>query len=44
MVDRYLSVRKNLMGVILLIDIRRDPGKEEFELMNWFCKSAGFPF
>ena len=38
MVDRYLSVRKNLMGVILLIDIRRDPGKEEFELMNWFVK------
>ncbi|SMC94472.1 GTP-binding protein [Desulfocicer vacuolatum DSM 3385] len=38
MVDRYLSVRKNLMGVILLIDIRRDPGKEEFELMDWFAK------
>lgn len=38
MVDRYLSVRKNLMGVILLIDIRRDPGKEEFELMDWFEK------
>ncbi len=38
MVDRYLSVRENLMGVILLIDIRRDPGKEEFELMNWFVK------
>ena len=39
MVDRYLAVRKNLMGVILLIDIRRDPGKEEFELMDWFCKA-----
>jgi len=38
MIDRYLSVRKNLMGVILLIDIRRDPGKEEFELMDWFVK------
>ena len=38
MVDRYLAVRKNLMGVILLIDIRRDPGKEEFELMDWFAK------
>ena len=36
MVDRYLSVRRNLMGVILLMDIRRDPGKEEFELMDWF--------
>jgi GTP-binding protein len=38
MVDRYLSTRKNLMGVILLIDIRRDPGKEDFELMDWFAK------
>ncbi|GAB6144897.1 ribosome biogenesis GTP-binding protein YihA/YsxC [Desulfocicer niacini] len=38
MVDKYLSVRNNLMGVILLIDIRRDPGKEEFELMDWFGK------
>ena len=43
MVDRYLSVRKNLMGVILLIDIRRDPGKEEFELMDWF-ENVTFPF
>jgi len=39
MVDRYLTVRKNLMGVILIIDIRRDPGPEEFELMNWFVKN-----
>lgn len=35
MVQRYLHVRKNLIGVVLLIDIRREPGKEEFELLNW---------
>ncbi len=43
MVELYLSVRKNLRGVILLIDIRRDPGKEEFELMDWFAKRS-IPF
>ena len=40
MVELYLSVRKNLRGVILLIDIRRTPGKEEFELMEWFIKRS----
>ena len=35
MINRYLSERKNLMGLILLIDIRRDPEKEEFDMVNW---------
>lgn len=35
MIERYLSVRDSLMGVVLLNDIRRDPGKEELELMAW---------
>ena len=35
MVERYLSIRPNLMGVLLLIDIRREPKKEEFELLSW---------
>ncbi|MDA3917942.1 MAG: ribosome biogenesis GTP-binding protein YihA/YsxC [Deltaproteobacteria bacterium] len=35
MVEQYLSFRKNLLGLILLIDIRRDPKKEEFDLMDW---------
>ncbi|MCK5836201.1 MAG: YihA family ribosome biogenesis GTP-binding protein [Desulfobacula sp.] len=35
MVERYLSERKSLMGLILLIDIRRDPKKEEFDLIKW---------
>lgn len=35
MINRYLSERRNLMGLILLIDIRRDPEKEEFDMVNW---------
>ncbi len=35
MVERYLSSRENLLGLVLLIDIRRDPKKEEFDLVNW---------
>jgi len=35
MVDLYLSQRKSLFGLILLIDIRRDPGTEELEMVDW---------
>lgn len=35
MVETYLSGRPNLLGLILLIDIRRDPKKEEFDLIHW---------
>ncbi|MFA5902621.1 MAG: ribosome biogenesis GTP-binding protein YihA/YsxC [Desulfobacula sp.] len=35
MINQYLSERKNLLGLILLIDIRRDPEKEEFEMVQW---------
>jgi GTP-binding protein len=35
MVEQYLSERNNLFGLILLLDIRRDPQKEEFELIEW---------
>ena len=35
MVNLYLSQRQNLFGLILLIDIRRDPGKEEFDMVDW---------
>lgn len=35
MVNRYLSSRQNLLGLILLIDIRRDPGQEELDMMDW---------
>ena len=35
MVEKYLSTRESLLGLILLIDIRRDPAREEFEMMDW---------
>jgi len=35
MVELYLSHRKTLLGLVLLIDIRRDPQKEEFDLIDW---------
>ena len=35
MIERYLSLRQSLLGLVLLIDIRRDPGKEEFDMVEW---------
>jgi GTP-binding protein len=35
MVERYLKNRNNLLGLVLLIDIRRDPLTEEFEMIQW---------
>ena len=35
MVERYLSTRQNLLGLVLLIDIRRDPRQEEFDMVRW---------
>ncbi|WP_300456462.1 ribosome biogenesis GTP-binding protein YihA/YsxC [Desulfobacula sp.] len=43
MVERYLAHRQNLLGLILLIDIRRDPEKEEFDMMAWL-ESHGMPY
>jgi len=43
MVNLYLENRKRLLGLVLLIDIRRDPEKEEFELMNWL-ETHGIPY
>jgi GTP-binding protein len=43
MVNRYLSCRANLFGLILLIDIRRDPGKEEFDMIEWL-ESRQIPY
>ncbi|MCK5099259.1 MAG: YihA family ribosome biogenesis GTP-binding protein [Desulfobacteraceae bacterium] len=39
MVETYLSTRQNLMGLVLLIDIRRGPEKEELELIDWLIAS-----
>jgi GTP-binding protein len=35
MVETYLSHRPNLLGLVLIIDIRRDPGEEERNLAHW---------
>jgi len=43
MIDLYLSERQNLLGLILLIDIRRDPEKEEFDMVKWM-EGHGLPY
>ena len=30
-----MGTRKSLLGLILLMDIRRDPGKEEIDMVRW---------
>lgn len=35
MVETYVGTRKNLLGLILLVDIRREPGKEELDMVRW---------
>ena len=35
MVETYLASRSSLMGVVLLVDIRRVPRKEEHDLIHW---------
>jgi len=36
MIETYLSSRKTLRGVVMLMDIRREPGKDEDDLIAWF--------
>ena len=43
MVNLYLSQRQSLLGLILLIDIRRDPGKEELDMVDWL-ESRKMPY
>lgn len=35
MVETYLSTRKTLKGVVLIMDIRRKPGLQEFNFIEW---------
>ncbi len=35
MIEKYLSHRTNLRGVVLIIDIRRIPKEEDLQLLNW---------
>lgn len=35
MIETYLSTRTTLKGVVLIMDIRRVPRQEEFDLLEW---------
>ena len=35
MIETYLSTREALKGVVLIMDIRRTPGQEETNLIDW---------
>jgi GTP-binding protein len=35
MVETYLSRRPNLKAVVVILDIRRDPGEGDLNLLNW---------
>ena len=35
MIEIYLSTRSNLRGVVLILDIRRTPGEQEHNLIDW---------
>ncbi|MBW1730822.1 MAG: YihA family ribosome biogenesis GTP-binding protein [Deltaproteobacteria bacterium] len=35
MVETYLRERPNLKGVVLLLDIRREPGSDDLNLLEW---------
>jgi GTP-binding protein len=35
MIETYLTYRKTLKGIVLIMDIRRIPGKYELDIMDW---------
>ncbi len=35
MIETYLSTRTTLNGVVIILDIRRTPGQEELNLLDW---------
>ena len=37
MIETYFSTRLTLKGVVLIMDIRRSPRQEEFDLMQWLA-------
>ena len=42
MIETYLSTRKTLKGVVLIMDIRRIPGPEELQFIDWL-EHIGLP-
>ena len=35
MIETYITTRKTLKGVVLILDIRRTPGPEEMNMLDW---------
>jgi len=35
MMERYLSIRESLRGVVLILDIRRIPSEEDLQMLDW---------
>ncbi len=42
MIETYLSTRENLRGVVLILDIRRVPGPEDRQMLDWL-RAYGIP-
>ena len=40
MIETYLSTRKTLKGVVIILDIRRRPREEEHNLIDWLAHYA----
>jgi GTP-binding protein len=40
MIETYLSSRESLKGVILIMDIRRSPGEEELNFIDWLAREG----
>jgi len=40
MIETYLSFRQSLKGVVLIMDIRRTPGIEELNFIDWLSKEG----
>ena len=37
MIETFLSKRETLKGIVVIMDIRRTPGTEEVDLLNWLA-------
>ncbi|MEN8245811.1 MAG: ribosome biogenesis GTP-binding protein YihA/YsxC [Thermodesulfobacteriota bacterium] len=40
MIETYLSSRKSLKAVLLIMDIRRSPGNEELNFIDWLAREG----
>ena len=40
MIEKFLSTRQTLKGIVLILDIRRQPKDEETDLINWLLEHA----